>query len=44
MREADVEPRLRELGFEEPKAAVLAAHFIDAERRGKRGHGFSRVE
>ena len=26
------------------EAAVLAEHFLDAERRGKRGHGFSRVE
>jgi LDH2 family malate/lactate/ureidoglycolate dehydrogenase len=40
----DVQPRLRALGFDERKAAVLAAHFLDAERRGKRGHGFSRVE
>ena len=23
---------------------MLVAHFADAERRGKRGHGFSRVE
>jgi LDH2 family malate/lactate/ureidoglycolate dehydrogenase len=40
----DVQPRLRALGFDERKAAVLAEHFVDAERRGKRGHGFSRVE
>ena len=32
------------MGFDEAKAAVLAEHFLDAERRGKRGHGFSRVE
>ncbi len=39
-----MQPRLRALGFDERKAVVLAAHFVDAERRGKRGHGFSRVE
>ena len=32
------------MGFDEQKSAVLAAHFIDAEERGKLGHGFSRVE
>ena len=35
---------LRGLGFEEPEARTLTAHFVDAERRGKTGHGFSRVE
>ena len=40
----EVLPRLRALGFDEAKASVLAEHFLDAERRGKRGHGFSRVE
>jgi LDH2 family malate/lactate/ureidoglycolate dehydrogenase len=40
----DVEPRLRALGFAEADARSLADHFIDAERRGKSGHGFSRVE
>jgi (2R)-3-sulfolactate dehydrogenase (NADP+) len=40
----DVEPRLRALGFGESDARALADHFIDAERRGKTGHGFSRVE
>jgi (2R)-3-sulfolactate dehydrogenase (NADP+) len=43
MRPEDVQPRLRALGFDERRAAVLAEHFLDAERRGKRGHGFSRV-
>jgi LDH2 family malate/lactate/ureidoglycolate dehydrogenase len=37
-------PRLRALGFEEPDAAVLADHFLEAERRGKRGHGLARIE
>jgi LDH2 family malate/lactate/ureidoglycolate dehydrogenase len=40
----DVVPRLRALGFDERRSAVLAEHFVEAERRGKRGHGFSRVE
>jgi LDH2 family malate/lactate/ureidoglycolate dehydrogenase len=37
-------PRLRALGFDERDAATLADHFLDAERRGKRGHGLARVE
>ena len=44
MRPDEVEPRLRALGFDGRRASVLAEHFLDAERRGKRGHGFSRVE
>ena len=40
----DVEPRLRALGFGEADVRSLADHFIDAEQRGKTGHGFSRVE
>jgi len=40
----DVLPKLLELGFAEADAGVLADHFLEAERRGKRGHGFSRVE
>lgn len=36
--------RLRRLGFREEDAATLADHFLDAERRGKRGHGLVRVE
>jgi LDH2 family malate/lactate/ureidoglycolate dehydrogenase len=35
--------RLAALGFSEADAATLADHFLDAERRGKRGHGLSRV-
>jgi L-2-hydroxycarboxylate dehydrogenase (NAD+) len=35
--------RLRELGFDETDAATLADHFLDAESRGKQGHGLSRV-
>jgi (2R)-3-sulfolactate dehydrogenase (NADP+) len=36
--------RLRALGFDERDARTLADHFIDAEARGKAGHGFSRVD
>jgi (2R)-3-sulfolactate dehydrogenase (NADP+) len=35
--------RLEAIGFEPEAVAALVAHFEDAERRGKRGHGFSRV-
>lgn len=36
--------RLAALGFSEQDAAVLADHFLDAERRGKRGHGLARID
>jgi LDH2 family malate/lactate/ureidoglycolate dehydrogenase len=39
-----VEERIRALGFSEEDARTLAAHFLDAERRGKRGHGLARVD
>jgi LDH2 family malate/lactate/ureidoglycolate dehydrogenase len=41
-----VEPlaRLTALGFSLDDAKTLADHFNDAERRGKRGHGYARVE
>jgi LDH2 family malate/lactate/ureidoglycolate dehydrogenase len=39
-----VAPRLRALGFEERDVERLADHFLTAEARGKRGHGFTRVE
>jgi LDH2 family malate/lactate/ureidoglycolate dehydrogenase len=39
----DVFPALRNLGFSERDARILADHFVDAERRGKQGHGLSRV-
>jgi LDH2 family malate/lactate/ureidoglycolate dehydrogenase len=41
---ADVVRRLRALGFSEEDARTLAEHFLDAERRGKRGHGLTRVD
>ena len=37
------EESLRSLGFSERDARVLADHFKDADRRGKRGHGTSRI-
>ena len=36
--------RLRALGFDEADALTLFDHFDDAERRGKAGHGYSRIE
>jgi LDH2 family malate/lactate/ureidoglycolate dehydrogenase len=39
----DALARLRALGLDEDAARVLHDHFEDAERRGKRGHGRSRV-
>jgi len=35
--------RLRRLGLDEHAVEVLVMHFEDADRRGKRGHGLSRV-
>jgi LDH2 family malate/lactate/ureidoglycolate dehydrogenase len=40
----DVLDRLRQLGFEPPDADVLADHFLDAEARGRAGHGLTRVD
>jgi LDH2 family malate/lactate/ureidoglycolate dehydrogenase len=36
--------RLRALGFDEADAQTLFEHFDDVERRGKAGHGYSRIE
>ncbi|HEY3183807.1 MAG TPA: Ldh family oxidoreductase [Gaiellaceae bacterium] len=44
MQPEDVLPRLRELGFAEDDAELLADHFLDSEQRGKRGHGLARVD
>ena len=41
---ADPLERLRALGFSEAGARTLAEHFLDAEARGKLGHGLARVE
>ena len=35
--------RLGALGLDEPSAKALFAHFDDAERRGKQGHGHARI-
>jgi LDH2 family malate/lactate/ureidoglycolate dehydrogenase len=35
--------RLEALGYEDAAVATLLAHFEDADRRGKQGHGLSRV-
>jgi LDH2 family malate/lactate/ureidoglycolate dehydrogenase len=43
-KRAEVIERLRELGFDEADAEVLANHFLDAEARGKAGHGLARVD
>jgi LDH2 family malate/lactate/ureidoglycolate dehydrogenase len=39
-----VEERIRALGFSEADTQTLSKHFLEAERRGKRGHGLARVE
>ena len=44
MRPLDPFERLRALGFDERDARTLADHFLDAEARGKAGHGLSRVD
>jgi len=43
MRKEVVE-QLRGLGFRDGDAEVLADHFLDAEARGRHGHGLTRVE
>ena len=43
MRPEEALERLLGLGFDPAAAAVLHAHFSDAEQRGKLGHGYSRV-
>jgi (2R)-3-sulfolactate dehydrogenase (NADP+) len=40
---AEARERLARLGLSDRDADALLAHFEDAERRGKRGHGLSRV-
>ena len=36
--------RLRELGFSDSDAGTLADHFLDADARGKPGHGVARID
>ncbi|MBA3475629.1 MAG: Ldh family oxidoreductase [Actinobacteria bacterium] len=38
------EERIAALGFSEADTATLAEHFLDAESRGKLGHGLSRID
>jgi (2R)-3-sulfolactate dehydrogenase (NADP+) len=40
----DVVARLEALGFSAADAAVLADHFLDAERTGRSGHGLVRLD
>jgi (2R)-3-sulfolactate dehydrogenase (NADP+) len=42
--QSDARERLSAFGFDTEATEVLVAHFADAERRGKAGHGFVRVE
>ncbi len=44
MRADEARPRLAALGFRPEDVETLAAHFLDAERRGQLGHGLSRIE
>jgi LDH2 family malate/lactate/ureidoglycolate dehydrogenase len=44
VQEDEALPRLLELGFAQREAETLAAHFLDAERRGKSGHGLARID
>lgn len=43
MTSEEARTRLAALGLDEDAAGALVAHFEDAERRGKAGHGFSRI-
>jgi len=36
--------RLQRLGFDEDAVETLVAHFLDADARGKTGHGLSRID
>ncbi|HEY3051398.1 MAG TPA: Ldh family oxidoreductase [Gaiellaceae bacterium] len=43
-KRGEVLAKLRELGFDVDDANVLADHFLEAEARGRRGHGLTRVD
>jgi LDH2 family malate/lactate/ureidoglycolate dehydrogenase len=43
LADVEVAQRIRALGFSAEDSRTLAEHFLDAERRGKRGHGLTRV-
>jgi LDH2 family malate/lactate/ureidoglycolate dehydrogenase len=40
----EARPRLTQLGFRADDVETLAAHFLDAEARGRLSHGLSRIE
>jgi LDH2 family malate/lactate/ureidoglycolate dehydrogenase len=44
MTESEARERLDALGFDTSAVGVLVAHFADADRRGRSGHGLTRVE
>jgi LDH2 family malate/lactate/ureidoglycolate dehydrogenase len=44
LRPEEARPRLAQLGFGPADVETLAAHFLDAEARGRLGHGLSRIE
>jgi LDH2 family malate/lactate/ureidoglycolate dehydrogenase len=44
VRPDEARPRLAALGFRPDDVDVLAEHFLDAEERGRLGHGLSRIE
>jgi LDH2 family malate/lactate/ureidoglycolate dehydrogenase len=44
LRPEEARPRLAQLGFRADDVETLAAHFLDAEARGRLGHGLSRIE
>ena len=41
---SETQARIEALGFAAEDAATLAAHFEDAERRGRAGHGLARID
>ena len=43
MRPDEARARIAALGFSDRDTDTLFAHFDDAERRGKRGHGYARI-
>jgi LDH2 family malate/lactate/ureidoglycolate dehydrogenase len=44
LRADEARPRLVALGFRPEDVETLAEHFVDAERRGSKGHGLARIE
>jgi (2R)-3-sulfolactate dehydrogenase (NADP+) len=44
VRPEEVPGRIRALGFAEEDVETLAAHFVEAEERGRPSHGLARVE